>query len=230
MAAQCEQLGLPLEQRQCLVKAADLNAFQKCMQPPKPPLAEGLRLPTAADLAEFTKDLKGSGDLKATIKTNQGTIHCTLAEKGAPMTVANFVGLATGKLPWVDPKSGQVVKDKPLYDGQICHRVIPEFMIQCGDPAGNGTGGPGYEFDDEFAPDLKLDKGGVLAMANSGPGTNGSQFFITEVATDWLTGKHSVFGYCDEVDLVKKIARVPATSDKPNDPVVIETIEISRGK
>src|SRR6185369_15158402 len=122
--------------------------------------------------------------------------------------LANFVGLARGLRPWVDPATSQWVK-KPLYDGLTFHRVIPEFMIQGGDPKGNGTGNPGYQFEDEFDPSLSMDKPGLLAMANAGPGTNGSQFFITEKGAPWLTGKHTIFGQCQPLDLEMKIARLP---------------------
>ena len=119
----------------------------------------------------------------ATLHTNRGDIKIALFEKQAPKTVANFVGLARGVRPWKDPKTGEWVKS-PMYDGTVFHRVIPEFMIQGGDPKGTGTGDPGYEFADEFDPSLTMDKGGILAMANRGPGTNGSQFFITDDTAD----------------------------------------------
>jgi peptidyl-prolyl cis-trans isomerase A (cyclophilin A) len=232
ITSQCEQEKPPDTVLNCMLAADALPGFAQCVQEYKqslkPPPPEGIHIPVASDLAEFTKDLKGKGPLTATIETSQGTIHCELAEQNAPMTVANFVGLARGLLPWVDPKSGAVVTGKPFFDGLTFHRVIPDFMIQGGDPLGNGTGGPGYEFADEFHPSLRLNKGGVLAMANSGPVTNGSQFFITESEADYLTGKHSVFGFCKEVNIVKKIARVPSTADRPNDPVVIKKVTISR--
>src|SRR3954451_10890210 len=126
-----------------------------------------VRPPVAADLAEYTKDIKGSGKLHATIDTSMGTIHCELFGDKAPMTVANFVGLATGKKAWTNPKTGNVEKGKPFFDGLVFHRVIPEFMIQGGDPLGQGTGGPGYQFNDEISPDLKMQPG-TLAMANAG--------------------------------------------------------------
>jgi peptidyl-prolyl cis-trans isomerase A (cyclophilin A) len=158
-----------------------------------------------------------------------GSFSCELFDKQAPKTVANFVGLARGVRPWKDPKTGEWVK-KPMYDGTIFHRVIPEFMIQGGDPKGNGTGDPGYEFGDEFADGLSMDKGGILAMANRGPGTNGSQFFITEKATPWLTGKHTIFGQCTPLDLEMKIARVPVGArNMPNEPVTIKKVTIARG-
>ncbi len=185
-------------------------------------------------LEDATKGVKGTGTLMAKIDVEQagkslGSFTCELFEKQAPKTVANFVGLARGVRPWKDPKTGEWVK-KPLYDGTVFHRVIPEFMIQGGDPKGTGTGDPGYEFGDEFDPSLQMDKGGVLAMANRGPGTNGSQFFITEKATPWLNGKHTIFGQCQPLDLEMKIARVPTGArNMPNDPVTIKKVTISRG-
>jgi peptidyl-prolyl cis-trans isomerase A (cyclophilin A) len=162
----------------------------------------------------------------ATIETNMGDIHCTLFPDKAPVTVANFIGLATGKKPWTNPKTGQLVKGKPLYDGTTFHRVIPNFMIQGGDPEGTGVGGPGYKFNDETS-DLRFDVGGRLAMANSGPNTNGSQFYITEAPTPWLDGKYNLFGQCEDLDLVKKIARVETgTNNKPVTPVIIKHIVI----
>lgn len=195
-----------------------------------PPSGDTVRPPVAADLAEYTKDLPGSGNklLAKFETTGMGTINCELFPDKAPMTVANFVGLATGKKPWMNPKTGNVEQGKPFFDGIIWHRVIPEFMIQGGDPLGRGTGGPGYQFGDEFAPDLKMEPG-TLAMANAGPATNGSQFFITEIAPEWLNGKHTIFGKCAEVDLVKKIARVPQNSqNKPDSPLAMK-VTISKG-
>ena len=193
------------------------------------PAGGDVRPPVAEDLATYTKDLPGSGKLQATIETSQGTFHCELFGDKAPMTVANFVGLATGKKPWMNPKTGSVELGKPYYDGLIFHRVIPKFMIQGGDPLGQGVGGPGYDFADEIVPELKMAPG-VLAMANTGrPVTNGSQFFITEISPDWLNGKHTVFGQCKEVDLVKKITSLPATNEKPNEPVTINKVTVSKG-
>jgi peptidyl-prolyl cis-trans isomerase A (cyclophilin A) len=164
----------------------------------------------------------------AIFETTAGNITCTLFPTQAPLTVANFIGLATGTKEWKDPKTGKMVKGVPLYNGTIFHRVIPNFMIQGGDPTGNGTGDPGYSFKDEFSPSLTFDQPGRLAMANSGPGTNGSQFFITEVPTPHLDGHHTIFGQCQDLDVVKKIARVPADprNDKPIDPVKIIAIKI----
>lgn len=131
---------------------------------------------------------------KATIKTNKGDINVRLFPDKAPKTVSNFAGLATGSQEWVDPKTGEQKTNTPLYQNLTFHRVIPDFMIQGGDPMGNGTGGPGYAFEDEVGTGIKFDKPGLLAMANSGPNTNGSQFFITHVSTPWLNDKHTIFG------------------------------------
>lgn len=166
----------------------------------------------------------------ATLKTNMGDIVIQLYEEKAPKTVANFVELATGAKEWTDPKSREKVK-RALYNGTIFHRVIPGFMIQGGDPLGNGTGGPGYRFEDEFHQDLKHSKPGILSMANAGPNTNGSQFFITHKATPWLDGKHSVFGEVIKgQNTVDAIANVPRDfRDRPVKDVVIQELVISRG-
>lgn len=168
---------------------------------------------------------------KATIHTNLGDIDINLFPDHAPKTVRNFTGLAEGTQEWTDPK----VKAKstaPLYNGTIFHRVIPGFMIQGGDPLGTGTGGPGYRFDDEPHPELTFDKPYLLAMANAGPNTNGSQFFITVAPTTWLNFKHTIFGEVADQpsrDVVDKIAAVETGSqDRPKQDVVIESITISR--
>jgi cyclophilin family peptidyl-prolyl cis-trans isomerase len=165
--------------------------------------------------------------IQATFQTTAGDINCTLYPDKAPVTVANFVGLATGTKEWKNPSTGAPMHNRPLYDGTIFHRVIPNFMIQGGDPLGNGSGGPGYSFKDEFS-DLTFDQPGRLAMANSGPGTNGSQFFITEVPTPHLNGKHTIFGQCENMDLVKQIARAATDprNDRPFTPVKITHIKI----
>ncbi|MDQ3370354.1 MAG: peptidylprolyl isomerase [Myxococcota bacterium] len=187
-----------------------------------------VRPPVAADLAEYTKDIPGQGALIAKFETSMGTINCQLFPEKAPMTVANFIGLATGKKAWKNPKTGETETGKPFYDGLIFHRVIPQFMIQGGDPLGRGTGGPGYNFADETSPADKMETG-TLAMANAGPSTNGSQFFITEIAPDWLNGKHTIFGKCKELDLVKKITGVPQDAqNKPNEPITMKVV-ITRG-
>jgi peptidyl-prolyl cis-trans isomerase A (cyclophilin A) len=156
----------------------------------------------------------------AVFDTTMGKMTCELYPDKAPKTVANFTGLANGTKDWKHPFTGKDMKGRPLYDGTTFHRVIPNFMIQGGDPIGNGTGDPGYRFEDEFSPDLRFDRPGRLAMANSGPATNGSQFFITEVPTPHLNDRHTIFGQCDDasVDLVRQIARV-ATDPRNNMPV-----------
>lgn len=161
--------------------------------------------------------------------TSMGRISCRFFQKQAPKTVANFIALAEGTHDWTDPATKKVMHHRPLYDGTIFHRVIPEFMIQGGDPAGTGMGDPGYSFADELDPDLGFDVPGRLAMANSGPNTNGSQFFITEVPTPHLNQHHTIFGQCDEpsVNVVKTIARVQTNSeDKPAVPVVLKKVTI----
>ena len=166
--------------------------------------------------------------LSATLTTSMGDFHCELFPQDAPKTVLNFVQLAEGSRTWTHPRTGQQV-DGPLYDGTIFHRVIPGFMVQAGDPLGTGTGGPGYKFEDEFS-DRSFDKPGVLAMANAGANTNGSQFFITEAPTPHLSGKHSIFGQCEEVDLIKKITGVDRLpGDKPEKDVVLKRVIIKRG-
>jgi peptidyl-prolyl cis-trans isomerase A (cyclophilin A) len=188
-----------------------------------------VRPPEAGDLAGYVKNVKGKGALIATITTSLGALHCQLFEDKAPATVANFVGLATGQKPWTDPRTSKTVRGKPFYDGLVFHRVIPRFMIQGGDPLATGRGGPGYKFDDEIAPDLRHAPG-ILAMANAGPGTNGSQFFIDEVGVPDLDGHYSIFGSCKEVDVVTKIASVPrAAGDKPEEPVMINKVTFARG-
>jgi peptidyl-prolyl cis-trans isomerase A (cyclophilin A) len=172
----------------------------------------------------------GQGQLYARLVTNQGVIVVRLEEQRAPKTVKNFVGLATGTQEWVHPRTGEEKKGVPYYDGTVFHRVIPNFMIQGGDPLGEGRGGPGYRFEDEFHPELRHARLGVLSMANAGPGTNGSQFFITEGPTPHLDDKHSVFGQVVAGgDVVSKIARVPkGARDKPVQDVVIQRVEIFR--
>jgi peptidyl-prolyl cis-trans isomerase A (cyclophilin A) len=161
--------------------------------------------------------------------TSMGRITCQFYEKQAPKTVANFIGLAEGTKDWTDPATHKKMHGKRLYDGTAFHRVIPEFMIQGGDPAGDGTGDPGYAFEDEFDPNLNFDAPGRLAMANSGPNTDGSQFFITEQAYDTLNQHYTLFGQCDKdgVEVVKSIARVERdASDKPLTPVILRKVTI----
>jgi peptidyl-prolyl cis-trans isomerase A (cyclophilin A) len=172
-----------------------------------------------------------SGPPIAIIDTTEGKMHCTLFPDKAPIGVANFVGLAAGTKDWKNPMSGATMHNKPLYDGTIFHRVIPNFMIQGGDAKGDGTGDPGYAFKNEVSSDLLFDKPGRLAYANAGPGTNGSQFFITEVAEPHLDGNYTIFGQCDEatVTLVKQIARMATDpqNDRPFRPVKIIHITIT---
>jgi peptidyl-prolyl cis-trans isomerase A (cyclophilin A) len=167
----------------------------------------------------------------ATVETSKGTFKVKLFADKAPKTVENFVCLAEGKKDWTDPKSGKKMENKPLYDGTIFHRVIPNFMIQAGDPLGTGTGGPGYQFADEFDPSLQFDKPGILAMANAGPGTNGSQFFVTVAKTPWLNNHHTIFGEVvsgyDVVEDISKVAPVPGGT-KPLEDVVLKSVKIER--
>jgi peptidyl-prolyl cis-trans isomerase A (cyclophilin A) len=168
----------------------------------------------------------------AVIETSAGNLTCTLFPKSAPIGVANFIGLAEGTKDWTSPITHMKKHGVPLYDGTIFHRVIPEFMIQGGDPAGTGEGDPGYAFKNETSPLLKFDRPGRLAYANAGPDTNGSQFFITEVPSPSLNGGYTIFGQCDEasVALVRQIARVPRdANDRPRQPVVIKHIKIEHG-
>jgi peptidyl-prolyl cis-trans isomerase A (cyclophilin A) len=188
-----------------------------------------VRPPEATDLAGYTRAIKGKGPLVATIATTQGTLRCELLDDKAPIAVANFIGLATGQKPWTDPQTKKTMRNKPFYDGLVFHRVIPRFMIQAGDPLASSSGGPGYTFEDELAADL-THKPGTLAMANAGPGTNGSQFFIDEVEASWLDHRHTIFGQCKELDIIAKIAAVPrGANDKPREPVTITKVTISRG-
>ena len=167
--------------------------------------------------------------LTATLQTSEGTIVLRLFPDQAPKTVSNFVELAEGTREWTDPQTRSSSRDK-LYDGTIFHRVIPNFMIQGGDPLGTGTGGPGYKFGDEFHPDLSFSRPYLLAMANAGPGTNGSQFFITTVPTPWLNGKHTIFGEVIEgADVVDRISQVKTLAgDRPVTDVVLESVTVTR--
>jgi len=160
-------------------------------------------------------------------ETSLGEITCELFSDKAPKTVANFIGLATGTKEFVDSRTRQAAK-RPFYDGLIFHRVIPDFMIQGGCPLGTGTGGPGYRFEDEFVKELGFDRPGKLAMANSGPNTNGSQFFITVAPTTWLSGKHTIFGQVVKgQDVVEKISAAPRDrQDRPQTPVVLTKLRI----
>ncbi len=170
----------------------------------------------------------------AVIDTTMGRISCKLFSKEAPITVQNFIDLSEGKKDWTDPVTKKVMKKTSLYNGTIFHRVIPDFMIQGGDPTGTGTGDPGYFFQDEFVPNLGFDVPGRLAMANSGPGTNGSQFFITTVPTPHLNQHHTIFGQCDDagLEVARQIAAVPRNGmDKPDTDVkIIKVTIVADGK
>jgi peptidyl-prolyl cis-trans isomerase A (cyclophilin A) len=168
-------------------------------------------------------------DLRAVFDTSMGRMVCRLFPKRAPKTTANFVGLATGRKNWTDPRTHKKMVNKPFYNGTIFHRVIPDFMIQGGDPLGPGAGGPGYTFDDEIAPGLRFDVAGRLAMANRGPNTNGSQFFITLTPQPQLDRHYSIFGQCDSgsVLVAESIAQVPRNrQNKPIESVVLEKVTI----
>ncbi|HEY3446713.1 MAG TPA: peptidylprolyl isomerase [Myxococcales bacterium] len=191
-------------------KAAAQPAKQETKQEAKPGAAEPGKQdakPVAPPAKKWSEQAKSGETIYATMQTSMGDITLKLFTKDAPKTVENFVALATGERQWVHPRTSQKM-DAPLYDGTTFHRVIPNFMIQGGDPRGDGTGGPGYEFEDEFKSGRKFDKPCLLAMANSGPNTNGSQFFITEVPTRHLDGRHTIFGEVIKgCELVGKIAR-----------------------
>ncbi len=166
----------------------------------------------------------------ATFHTNHGDIRVNLFGNHAPITVDNFVGLATGAKEWTDPKTGQKTNE-PLYNGVIFHRIIKDFMLQGGDPLGRGTGGPGYNFKDEIHPELTFAEPYILAMANAGPGTNGSQFFITTVPTPWLQAKHTIFGEVADDDSKRVVDEIEGVStdrgDVPLEPVVISSIDVT---
>jgi peptidyl-prolyl cis-trans isomerase A (cyclophilin A) len=167
----------------------------------------------------------------ATFVTSEGSFKVELMPDHAPIAVSNFVDLATGKREWRDPRDEQR-KSEPLFDGTVFHRVIKDFMIQGGDPEGTGRGGPGYRFEDECPPGgPQFDRPGLLAMANAGPNSNGSQFFVTVVPTPWLTGKHTIFGEVTEgFDIVEKISRAETGAmDRPETDVVLERVEIEEG-
>src|SRR5690242_275954 len=169
--------------------------------------------------------------LTATLRTSEGPIVIRLLPDHAPKTVRNFTDLAQGAREWTDPRTGRATTGR-LYDGTIFHRVIPNFMIQGGDPLGTGTGGPGYQFADEFHPELQFDRPYLLAMANAGPGTNGSQFFITTVPTPHLNRRHTIFGQVADEQSAKVVDSIATTptgpGDRPREDVVIERVDIER--
>ena len=178
-------------------------------------------------LADATKDIPGKGTLIAEMDTDEGKLDCALFEDKAPLTVANFVGLARGTRPWKDPDKKWV--KKPAYDGTVIHRIIKGFMIQGGDAKGNGSGEPGYVVPDEIWQDANHDRPGLLCMANRGPNTNGAQFFITDGAAPHLDGGYTIFGECAPVDTVHKLASVETRGEKPVNPPKIKKVTIKRG-
>ncbi len=205
-----------------VAERAPCPAAERTLEPTTPDPANG-----AFTLEEALAGLPGQGNPRARIVTRLGTLECELFADKAPRTVANFVGLARGLRPWWDPCRKEWRRG-PFYDGLVFHRLIPGFMIQGGDILGNGEGDGGYEIADEFDPSLRHDVPGVMSMANSGPNTNGTQFFITEGPTRWLNDKHSVFGRCAHAGLVARIAREPRDADdRPQTPVVMR-VEIVR--
>lgn len=180
-----------------------------------------------ADEGRWTKRAREGKEIFAVLKTNHGEIGLRLFSADAPKTVQNFVGLAAGEKDFTDPASGKLER-RPFYDGTIFHRVIPDFMIQGGDPLGAGHGGPGYAFEDEFQSGRRFDKVGLLAMANRGPNTNGSQFFLTTSLPAYLNNRHTIFGeVVSGYDVVEKISRLPRDSaDRPQTDVVIAKVEL----
>ena len=224
--------------RQSLVLALSLTASLSLLaqSPTTPPPPETKPAPSATEelpdspAPQAAALIHPNGPI-AVFDTSMGRITCQFYQSQAPKTVANFIALAEGTKDWTDPVTHKKMHNKPLYDGTTFHRVIPEFMIQGGDPAGTGMGDPGYQFEDEFDPNLNFDVPGRLAMANSGPNTDGSQFFITEQAYDSLNQHYSLFGQCDPdgIEVVKAIARVSRDSeDKPLTPVILRKVTIVR--
>lgn len=213
-------------------QVADLERAKARLQTDNDTLKAQLkRLQDEADKAKKATMFQSLGyapgkKMIATFQTSMGDIHCTLRVDETPETILNFVQLARGEKEWTDTKGNKTTA--PLYDGTIFHRVIPEFMVQGGDPAGNGSGGPGYTFADEVGEFTKFDHPGILAMANRGPNTNGSQFFITEGTPSHLNGKHAIFGDCEELNVVKAITGVERNKqDKPLKDVVLKHVEIT---
>lgn len=197
--------------------------------PPEPP--EDPASPEVADLERFTRDLEGDGKLVTVIETSLGHIECELFEERAPRAVANFVGLSRGLKSWRDPDTGEIVEGRSFYEGVAFHYVVPGHFVQAGDRTGTGRGGPGYTFDDEIDSALSHDRAGTLSMANVGPDTNGSQFFITERPSVHLDGRHTIFGRCSDLDVVEAIGRSPTDlADQPESPPRIRSIRFSRAR
>ncbi len=229
----CKDQAMINENAHLTQQVADLKRTNQRLQSDNEAL--GAKAKEASELAEKEKraqalaklGIHDGQKLHATFVTSMGDIHCALRADQAPETVINFVQLAKGEKEWTDPRTGKSTT-APLYDGTIFHRVIPTFMIQGGDPLGKGIGGPGYQFADEVGAFTVFDHPGILAMANSGPDTNGSQFFITEGTPDHLNGKHTIFGDCENLDVVKAITGVDRDDhDKPRTDVVLKTVTFS---
>ena len=231
----CGNPELEAENQSLKDKLSKLEAENKSLDREGEKLAAELRKAekALADLksAAIYSDLgiEAGGSIGVKFHTSLGQVSCSLMPDVAPKTVLNFVQLAEGGKEWTDPNTKEKTTEK-LYDGTIFHRVIPKFMIQGGDPLGSGRGGPGYRFEDETTPDVTFDSPGLLAMANSGPNTNGSQFFITDRSKPkHLNGKHTIFGKCENLDVVEAIASTPrARRDKPKTDVVLQRVEITR--
>jgi peptidyl-prolyl cis-trans isomerase A (cyclophilin A) len=203
-------------------------ALASCGGPDRPPEAPAaLDVPPMPPAPRAKDEAAGRGELVATIQTSMGDLTCRLYEDKAPQTVLNFVGLATGQREWKHPASGKWVNE-PAYDGTSFHRVIRGFMIQGGDPKGDGSGEPGYVIPDEIWPGAKHDRPGLLCMANRGPNTNGAQFFVTDAAAPHLDGNYTIFGECTPVDVVHAIAATPVFRERPTTPVVITSVRIAR--
>ena len=205
--------------------------FSACSKSTEPSQETAQPAASAQPAPAAEAPVKPLGSKYAVMKTSKGVVKLKLYGDQSPRAVGNFMALANGTKPWTDPRDGQT-KTTPLYNGTIFHRVIPGFMVQGGDPMGDGRGGPGYRFQDEFDPSLQFNRPGLLAMANSGPNTNGSQFFITDGEAPWLNNRHTIFGEVTEgMDVVKAIVAVPRRaddgSDRPLQPVYIESVTVS---
>ena len=239
-----EHAGVVAERDVLATRVADLEGEIATLEAEKERLEERVEAAreegAAAQREEATRAevlaalrLQPGQSLSATLETSMGDIHCELLPEAAPKTVANFVGLAEGTKEWTDPRTREK-RRVPLYDGTVFHRVIKDFMIQGGDPLGTGTGGPGYRFEDETSDEVTFSEPGLLAMANSGPNTNGSQFFITDSTPSHLNGRHTIFGRCD-LDVVRAIMGVPLQPSArgelsvPVSPITLRHIAIERG-
>ena len=227
VVAERDQLAAKVEQSDTQVSGltVDRDRLKAELASMKTQLEEAKSAQVLADLG-----LKPGQTLWATLQTSSGDITCELWPKVAPITVANFVGLSEGTKEWMDPKTRKMRTD-PLYNGTIFHRIIPNFMVQGGDPLGSGRGGPGYKFQDEVSPTVTFSEPGLLAMANAGPATNGSQFFITDSTPAHLNGKHTIFGKCGNLDVMRGIINAPVAdrrSNRPLTPTKVKQIVIER--